>query len=310
MSGFSQRLAEIEQRVAAAARASGREPREVRILPVSKTHPISMIQEAMAAGAREFGENRPQDLAAKAQELGANLASILDSGVVSATSLASDPAADLTGASAVKKSADLGLDGSGRASASVNRGDGVNASAQPGIVGCGVDLGLAPRETETKPGAPRWVMIGNLQRNKAKLIVAHAAELQSLDSLRLAETLSRLLGEAGRELDVMVQVNVSGEAVKHGVEPAAALDLAGRVAVLPGMRLTGFMGVAAPLSVVGEAGVHEAFARLRAIRDAAVGSIPEARGLSMGMSGDFEIAIAEGSTCVRLGSGLFGSRVY
>ncbi|NMX04145.1 YggS family pyridoxal phosphate enzyme [Mobiluncus mulieris] len=271
MTGFQERLVGIQERVAAAARASGREPRDVRILPVSKTHPISMIQAAMAAGVREFGENRPQDLAAKAQELGANLRR---SGSGNTGVLA-------------------GLDG---------------VSAQHGIGGRGADLGLAPRESETKPDVPRWVMIGNLQRNKAKLIVAYAAELQSLDSLRLAETLSRLLGEAGRELDVMVQVNISGEAVKHGVEPGVALDFAGRVAALPGLRLTGFMGVAAPLSVVGESGVHEAFARLRAIRDAAVVSIPEASGLSMGMSGDFEIAIAEGSTCVRLGSGLFGQR--
>lgn len=256
MTGFKERLAAVQERVARAAQGCGRNPDEVRILPVSKMHPIAVLQEAMATGMREFGENRPQDLAAKAETLGAALS------------------ADLSG-----------------------------AAGESG------DARIAPHEAGAKP-VPRWVMIGNLQRNKAKLVVAHAAELQSLDSLRLAQTLSRLLGEAGRELEVMVQVNISGEAAKHGVEPDAALDFAGVVAGLPGLRLTGFMGVAAPLAAVSEAGVHEQFARLRTIRDTAVASLPAARGLSMGMSGDFEMAIAEGATCVRLGSALFGLREY
>lgn len=260
MTGFKARLDAVQEEISRAAAATGRNLSEVRLLPVSKMHPVSALQEALDCGVREFGENRPQDIAAKAEILGANFASLEEEGAPA--SLAEDPSK---------------IGGNSPSSAI----------------------------------SPRWIMIGNLQRNKAKLIVAHAAELQSLDSLPVAQTLSRLLTEAGRELEVMVQVNTSQEAAKHGVTPEAALDFAGEVASLPGLRLRGFMTVAAPLATVGEAEVRREFALLREIRDTAVsGDFPGATELSMGMSGDFKVAIAEGSTCVRVGSALFGARDY
>lgn len=253
MAGFAKRLELVKEEVFEAATKAGRNPGDVRILPVSKTHPVSLLEEAIAAGIREFGENRPQELAEKAGVLGANL-------------------------------------------------EGAAGGTKEGAEGD------AP---EGKFLAPRWVMIGNLQRNKSKLVVAHAAELQSLDALKTAETLSRLLGDAGRELDVMIEVNTSGEEAKHGVSPAAALDFAGELDALPGLNLVGFMTVAAQLDSVGEAGVRAQFARLRNLRDQAVAEgLRQASALSMGMSGDFALAIAEGSTCVRIGSALFGAREY
>lgn len=266
MTGFIPRFHTIQARIDRAARASGRDPEEIRILPVSKFHPVAALREALAAGVSEFGENRPQDLAAKAQILGQR-------GIRRATN---DPA---TGAH------------------TLDLGERTNRDSQ-------TDLVDEPAFT-----APRWVLIGNLQRNKTKLILAHAAEMQTLDSLKLAQTLSRHLADAGRELEVMIQVNISGESAKHGVKPEAAPELAAAVTNLAGLRLTGFMGIAAPLAAVGQNAVSRQFARLRAIRDEVVaGGIPQANGLSMGMSGDFEIAIAQGATVVRIGSALFGPR--
>lgn len=242
MTGFSQRLQALSQRVAAAAAAAGRDGKSIRILPVSKTHPVADLREALAAGVSEFGENKPQELAAKAAELGANLG--------------------------------LGADGN--------------------------------------EASPRWIQIGNLQRNKAKLIVANGAELQSLDSAKLAQTLNRLLDQAGRTLEVMIEVNTSGEDAKHGIAPEETLELARLVIDQPRLHLIGLMTVAAHVDQVGERGVFEMFSQLAGLREAVLG-LPggaDCRELSMGMSGDFELAIAAGSTCVRVGSALFGPRDY
>jgi len=156
-------------------------------------------------------------------------------------------------------------------------------------------------------------VIGQLQRNKAAIAVRWAECVQTVDSLVLAERLSRLALEAERDLDVMIQVNVSGEESKAGVEPSEALDLAAAVQGLPGLTVTGFMTIG--LNSREEAPVREGYARLRDIRDQALilserGSVPLAGAweLSMGMSNDLEWAIAEGATMVRVGTAVMGPR--
>ena len=147
-------------------------------------------------------------------------------------------------------------------------------------------------------------LIGHLQRNKTGKAAALFDMVQTVDSLELAEALGRRAGLLGRMLDVLIEVNLSGEATKFGVAPAEALDLAAEVAAVPHLRLQGLMGM-------GPAGVDEravalSFRRGRALFEELPGEHRQV--LSMGMTGDFELAIAEGSTMVRVGTGLFGAR--
>jgi hypothetical protein len=156
-------------------------------------------------------------------------------------------------------------------------------------------------------GAARWHMVGHLQRNKAGRAVELFDRVHGIDSLALAEALSRRAVAAGRRLPVLVEVNVSGEASKFGASPDTVGELLEGVAALPGLTLDGLMTVGAPVGSAGEA--RPGFARLRALRDAgerALGrKLPE---LSMGMSGDYEVAVEEGATLVRVGTALFGER--
>jgi pyridoxal phosphate enzyme (YggS family) len=151
--------------------------------------------------------------------------------------------------------------------------------------------------------------IGQLQSNKVNSALSWATCLETIDSLRLAQRVRLRCVARPVPLEVMVQVNTSGEAAKNGVDPAQAEDLACQVAELPGLRLTGFMTVG-PLTD-DAAQIARAYADLRQIRDrvvAAGGSLADATELSMGMSGDLEIAIAEGASIVRLGTAVFGPR--
>ena len=154
-----------------------------------------------------------------------------------------------------------------------------------------------------------WSVIGHLQTNKAKLVARFASEFQALDSLRLAETLDRRLQLEGRQLDVFVQVNTSGEDSKYGLAPA---DVPGFIAGLPRfqcLRVRGLMTLA--LFSDDAARVRACFVRLRELRDRLRQQAPDGIGLdalSMGMSGDFEIAIEEGATVVRVGQAIFGAR--
>ena len=153
----------------------------------------------------------------------------------------------------------------------------------------------------------RWHMVGHLQRNKASRAVALFDRIHSLDDLELAQTLSRRAVALGRRLPVLVQVNVSGEASKHGVAPEGLLPLLEQAAELPGIAVDGLMSIG-PTDGRGER-ARPFFARTRELRDSAeraLGSrLPV---LSMGMSDDYETAIEEGSTMVRLGTALFGPR--
>lgn len=234
------RLATVRGRIAAAADAAGRSPDEVRLLVATKTQTADAVLEALAAGVDLIGENRVQELVAKAPAV-------------------ADRVAD---------------------------------------------------------GTLQVHMIGHLQRNKINQVLATATGLETLDSLDLARAISDRCVRDGRTggtaLDVMVQVNVTGEDSKSGVGPDDAGALATAVAALPGLRLTGFMTIGARLEGSSEQTVRAGFARLRAIRDEVLASGAPGTGsateLSMGMTGDLELAIAEGATIVRVGTAVFGPR--
>jgi pyridoxal phosphate enzyme (YggS family) len=156
-------------------------------------------------------------------------------------------------------------------------------------------------------GRARWHLVGHLQRNKAARAALLFDRVHSVDRLELAVALSRHARAAGRELPVMIEVNVAGAASQFGAAPDRLADLASEVAKLPGLRLDGLMTVGPAVERAEEA--RPVFAGLRALRDATAREagleLPE---LSMGMSGDFEVAIEEGSTLVRIGRALFGAR--
>ncbi|MGN6111086.1 MAG: YggS family pyridoxal phosphate-dependent enzyme [Kofleriaceae bacterium] len=155
----------------------------------------------------------------------------------------------------------------------------------------------------------RWSVIGHLQTNKAKLVARFASEFQALDSLRVAEALDRRLQAEGRALDVLVQVNTSGETSKFGLPPD---DVAGFVRQLPvfsSLRVRGLMTLA--LLSADPARVRPCFVRLRDLRERLRQEAPAHIAmdeLSMGMSGDFELAIEESATVVRVGQAIFGAR--
>ena len=222
----------VRAEVDAAARAAGRDPSEVRLLPVSKTVPVDRLRPAVEAGLTELAENKPQEVGRKAGEM-----------------------------------ADLPV---------------------------------------------RWVAIGHLQTNKAKIIAEYADEFQALDSVRLTQALQRRLETADRHLDVLIQVNTSGEEAKTGASPGDVGQILEVAASCDRLRVRGFMTVAT--NTDDEAEVRRCFAQLRGILDAAREDAvvdPELlTELSMGMSGDYAIAVAEGATCVRVGTAIFGARDY
>ncbi|WP_197524042.1 MULTISPECIES: YggS family pyridoxal phosphate-dependent enzyme [unclassified Cupriavidus] len=227
---FRRNLAEVRARIAAAARRAGRDPAEVRLLPVSKTVDEARIRLSYAAGCRMLGENKVQEASRKQAAL-----------------------------------ADL-----------------------PGL---------------------RWSVIGHLQSNKAKVVARFADEFQALDSLHLAEVLDRRLQAEGRALDVFVQVNTSGEDSKYGLPPGQVGAFLRALPAFGALRVRGLMTLAL---LSGEAErVRACFASLRTLRDRLRQQAPDGIALdelSMGMSGDFEIAIEEGATVVRVGQAIYGAR--
>ena len=154
--------------------------------------------------------------------------------------------------------------------------------------------------------APNWRMIGHLQRNKAAQAVEIFAAVDSVDSGRLARALAGRAQAAGTSLDICLQVNLSGESTKSGCSEADLPGLLAECAGLPGLRVVGLMTMPAP----GPGFARETFARLGGLRDT-LSREPGGEGLlhlNMGMSGDLEIAIAEGATLIRVGTDLFGAR--
>ncbi len=157
------------------------------------------------------------------------------------------------------------------------------------------ERGLAP---------PRWHFLGQLQRNKARLVTPLFDCVQTVDRAELAAELSRHAAAAGRSLEVLLQVNLDAEPQKAGAAPSELRALFDAARALPALRVRGLMAIPEP-----RAEMQPAFARLRALRDdLARATGAELPVLSMGMSEDFEAAIAEGASCVRIGTALFGQR--
>ena len=151
-----------------------------------------------------------------------------------------------------------------------------------------------------------WHLIGPVQGNKARLAATRFAWVHTVDRARIAERLSAARAPDMPPLAICVQVNVSGEATKGGIAPAAATALAQTIAALPGVRLRGFMGIPEPTDDMVRARAQ--FRVLRDCLDAARASGLPVDTLSMGMSADLEAAIAEGATLVRVGTAIFGGR--
>ena len=158
-------------------------------------------------------------------------------------------------------------------------------------------------------GDVHWHMIGHLQRNKAKDVLDHAEMLHALDSLRLAQELDRRAGLAGAPFSCLVQVNVSGEESKFGLDPDAVHDFLDAVSAFDYLRISGLMTLAAPVEDPEDVrGQFRLLRRLSETYDAKGRTNLAMEHLSMGMSNDFEVAIEEGATHVRIGSAIFGPR--
>ena len=223
-------LQAVRERIRAAALRGGRNPEEVRLVAVSKTHPAQMVDEAAACGQMLFGENYVQELTAKA------------SGV------------------------------------------------------------RAPVE---------WHFIGNLQGNKVRQIAGLVSTIHSVDRLSLAKEIDRQWGGIGSACDILVQVNIACEATKGGTEAGELRGLVEEISLLEHVRIRGLMTM--PPFFDDPEDARPFFRELKRLAGemAALG-LPnvEMVELSMGMSGDFEVAIEEGATLVRVGSAIFGERAY
>ena len=220
----------VEEKVKEACRRAGRSRDEVTLIAVSKTKPMSMIEELLPLGVVDFGENKVQELTAKEEAL---------------------------------------------------------------------------------PSHIRWHMIGHLQRNKVKYIVDKAFLIHSVDSLRLAEAISQEAGKKNVTANILIEVNVAGEDSKFGVRPEETAALAEAISKLPNISVKGLMTIAPFVENAEEN--REVFRNLRKlsvdIEEKKFNNVTMAV-LSMGMTGDYEVAIEEGATMVRVGTGIFGERDY
>jgi pyridoxal phosphate enzyme (YggS family) len=242
---LSERYAAVRERIAAAAKRAGTDPRSVVLVAVTKYAEPDQIRELLRLGHADFGENRVQQLAQRA--------AMLDEWLTRARTLPAGPGA------------------------------------------------------RTLPDSVRWHMIGHLQRNKAKKVLEVCRLVHSVDSLRLAEELQTLALKRDNGVDVLLQVNISGEESKGGCVPAAAIHLAEQIDTMINVRLRGVMTMAPLTSSKDEA--RWCFARCRdlfhEIRDEGIAA-GHFNILSMGMSSDFEAALEEGANMVRIGSSIFG----
>ena len=172
-----------------------------------------------------------------------------------------------------------------------------------GLTDLGENRTDALRERASRHPEVRWHFVGQLQRRKAKEVVGRAVLVHSLDRVQLADAIDRAARAAGVVVDLLVQVDMTGEPQRGGVPVDEVEPLVAYAAGLPGTRVTGLMTIP-PV----DAEPREYFRALRRQRDALVGRWPDVTELSMGMSHDFEVAIEEGATIVRLGTAIFGHR--
>jgi pyridoxal phosphate enzyme (YggS family) len=186
----------------------------------------------------------------------------------------------------------------------------VSAAIRAGVADVGENRvqELEQKVPEVGRGAVRWHLIGHLQRNKVAKALPLFDLLHSLDSLRLAQALSHAAVKAGATVRALVEVNSAGEESKGGLPAAGAVEVVGEMAELPGLELLGMMTMA-PFTD-DEAVIRRAFRTTRELCEATARQVAGFRGheLSMGMSNDFEIAVEEGATLVRVGSSIFGER--
>jgi pyridoxal phosphate enzyme (YggS family) len=185
--------------------------------------------------------------------------------------------------------------------------DAVQAAADAGLSDVGENKVQEALDKMSQATVPlRWHLIGHLQRNKVKFLGPFAM-VHAMDSLRLADELDRFGQQQGRPIEVLVQVNISGEETKGGFSLAEVTREADRWRACAGLHVRGVMTMA-PYGAA-EGTLRTVFAGARAAREVLQGAGHDAHELSMGMSEDFEIAVEEGATMVRLGTVLFGTRV-
>lgn len=261
------RYAAVLQRVAEAAKKAGRRPSDIILCAVTKNADPEQIRTLLRLGHRDFGENRVQVLVQHAAIVEEYLAR-------------------------------QKLVPSGR-----------KVSAEDPSLFAESKVNLKP--AASLPGGAegvRWHMIGHLQRNKVRKVVEFTRLIHSVDSLRLAEELQVLALKREAPIEVLLQVNCSGESQKFGCPIPAAIAMAEQICTMINVRLRGLMTMAAEGVSAGQA--RETFARCRELHEeiARMNFVENApfNILSMGMSGDFESAIAEGSNIVRVGSAIFG----
>ena len=155
----------------------------------------------------------------------------------------------------------------------------------------------------------RWHMIGHLQRNKVKYLMAQPPVLiHSVDSLRLAQEIEKEAAKAGKTIPILIEINIGREESKSGLAEEELPALAAAVAQLPHLRLRGLMAVAPATPNPEDSRPY--FRRMRELQQELQRTYPDCTELSMGMTGDFEAAIAEGATMVRVGTAIFGARNY
>lgn len=221
---------EVKQRIEEACRRSGRDPKEVTLIAVSKTKPVEMLQEAYDFGTRIFGENKVQELTDKYEQM---------------------------------------------------------------------------------PKDIHWHLIGHLQRNKVKYIIDKVDLIHSVDSLRLAETIDKEAQKHGLIANILIEVNVAGEESKFGLAPEEVGEFLDQLAGFSHIKVCGLMTIAPFVENPEENRPY--FQRLRKLSvDIAAKKVNNVTMsiLSMGMTNDFEVAVEEGATMVRVGTGLFGVRNY
>ncbi len=220
----------VEEKIEEACKISGRDRSEVTLISVSKTKPVEMLQEAYDLGARNFGENKVQELCEKYEEL---------------------------------------------------------------------------------PKDIHWHMIGHLQRNKVKDVIDKAELIHSVDSLRLAETIQKEAEKKDLDVDILLEVNVAKEESKFGFMPEEVEQFVEEIAKLPRLHIKGLMTIAPNVEDPEEnrlifRGLHKISV------DIAGKNIDNVNMniLSMGMTNDYQVAIEEGATMIRVGTGIFGARNY
>ena len=195
---------------------------------------------------------------------------------------------------------------------------GATKGVEPERIAEAVDAGLeiigenyvqeAQRKYEVLGERVKWHMIGRLQRNKARHAVKLFEMVHSVDSLKLAQELQKRAAQNEKRIEVLIQVNLSGEETKAGVSPEEVEGLARAIVEMPNLELKGLMTM--PPFFDDPEGARPFFRALRELRDRLTERGLPLEELSMGMSGDFEVAIEEGATMVRIGTAIFGPRRY